>query len=86
MANKFIVQTKIEITFSIPQELQEDYEILVEDITSNGSYIIDDVQEEVVDNKIKGSIIVTFEETAKDDVQDIIDSIEVLEQGESLQA
>ena len=83
MANTYTIQTKYEITFSIPVSLQEDYEIFTEELTTDGSFIVDDIQEEIKDETIDGSIIITVEDG--ESIQGIIDDLELLEQGVSLQ-
>ena len=82
MANTYTIQTKYEITFSIPVSLQEDYEIFTEELTTDGSFIVDDIQEEIKDETINGSIIITVEDG--ESIQGIIDNLELLEQGKSI--
>ena len=85
MANTYTIQTKYEITFSIPVRLQEDYEVFTEDLTNDGSFIVDDIQEEIKDDRINGSIIITVEEPEGGVLSEVIETLELLEQGVSLQ-
>ena len=83
MASTHPIKLTLEITFSIPVSLQEDYTIFTEELTTDGSFIVDDIQEEIKDGTIDGSIIITVEDG--ESIQGIIDDLELLEQGVSLQ-
>ena len=85
MANTYTIQAKYEITFSIPVRLQKDYEIFTEELTTDGSFVVDDIQEEIKDDRINGSIIITVEEPEGGVLSEVIETLELLEDGVSLQ-
>lgn len=85
MANTYTIRQTLEITFSIPVSLQEDYKMLTEKLTTDGSFTVDDIQEEIKDGTIDGSIIITVEEPEGGVLSEVIDDLELLEQGVSLQ-
>jgi hypothetical protein len=83
MANTYTIKQTLEVTFSIPVSLQKDYKMLTEELTAKDSLIVNDIQDEVKDGTIDGSIIITVENG--ESIQDVIDDLELLEQGVSLQ-
>jgi hypothetical protein len=83
MANTYTIKQTLEVTFSIPVSLQKDYKMLTEELTAKDSLIVNNIQDEVKDGTIDGSIIITVENG--ESIQDVIDDLELLEQGVSLQ-